>query len=182
MKFFEDLPCTTVICISLLGGALASLLRELLNYPSSVNAWVLLSHLNMKSQPVVILLPVDSVLEGTLLLSEYGKFNTCNCQDPHYLLMYNLWILNKLQNFVQKFQMMMQAPSLEYTMNTKIWTNNGTLLGAPLWLMMQLLHLKRQWRRIIYHLQHFLQAIQRRTDCNGGHRERSLITTVLANC
>lgn len=63
MKFFEDLPCTTVICISLLGGALASLLRELLNYPSSVNAWVLLSHLNMKSQPVVILLPVDSVLE-----------------------------------------------------------------------------------------------------------------------
>lgn len=79
MKFFEDLPCTTVICISLLGGALASLLRELLNYPSSVNAWVLLSHLNMKSQPVVILLPVDSVLEGTLLLSEYGKLNTCNC-------------------------------------------------------------------------------------------------------
>ncbi|CBI23880.3 unnamed protein product, partial [Vitis vinifera] len=63
MKFFEDLPCTTVICISLLGGALASLLRELLNYPSSVNAWVLLSRLNMKSQPVVILLPVDSVLE-----------------------------------------------------------------------------------------------------------------------
>ena len=78
MKFFEDLPCTTVICISLLGGALASLLRELLNYPSSINAWVLLSRLNMKSQPV-ILLPVDSVLEGTLLLSEYGKLNTCNC-------------------------------------------------------------------------------------------------------
>ncbi|WJZ84204.1 hypothetical protein VitviT2T_003819 [Vitis vinifera] len=62
-KFLKDLPCTTVICISLLGGGLASLLSELLNYPSSVNAWVLLSHLNMKSQPVVILLPVDSVLE-----------------------------------------------------------------------------------------------------------------------
>ena len=78
MKFFEDLPCATVICISLPGGALASLLIELLNYPSSINAWVLLSRLNMKSQPV-ILLPVDSVLEGTLLLSEYGKLNTCNC-------------------------------------------------------------------------------------------------------
>lgn len=79
MKFFEGLPCSTVICISVLGGALAGLLRELLHYPSSVIAWVLLSRLNLKSQPVIILMPVDSVLEGTLLSIEYDELNMCNC-------------------------------------------------------------------------------------------------------
>ncbi|XP_059648132.1 separase [Cornus florida] len=64
LNFFKGLPCSTVICISLLGGAYTNLLRELLFYPSSsVHAWILLSRLNSSSQPVVILLPVDSVLE-----------------------------------------------------------------------------------------------------------------------
>ena len=91
MKFFEGLPCTTAICISLLGDALASLLRELLNYPSSVNAWVLLSRFNLKSQPVVVLLPVDSVLEGTLLLSAYGKLNHVTIRIHIIFCIYNLW-------------------------------------------------------------------------------------------
>lgn len=103
MKFFDALPCTTVICITLLGGALVSLLRELLNYPSSVTAWVLLSRFDLKSQPVVILLPVDSVLEGTLLLSAYGILDmqllvsTLSPVPPTY------GILNKFQIFIQKF-------------------------------------------------------------------------------
>ncbi|KAJ4836891.1 hypothetical protein Tsubulata_046816 [Turnera subulata] len=62
-SFFADLPCSTVICISFIGGSLAKLLQELLLYPSSVGAWMVLSRLNFKSQPVVMLLPVDSVLE-----------------------------------------------------------------------------------------------------------------------
>ncbi|KAK9290720.1 hypothetical protein L1049_008894 [Liquidambar formosana] len=64
-KFFQSLPCSTVICMSLLGGAFGCLLRELLHFPSSVHSWMLLSHLNSKSKPVVILLPADSILEAS---------------------------------------------------------------------------------------------------------------------
>ncbi|KAA8545541.1 hypothetical protein F0562_020325 [Nyssa sinensis] len=65
LNFFRGLPCTTIVCVSLLGGAYASLLRELLLYPSSIHAWILISRLNSNSQPVVILLPVNSILEET---------------------------------------------------------------------------------------------------------------------
>ncbi|KAL7205879.1 hypothetical protein ACSBR2_018738 [Camellia fascicularis] len=63
LRFFQGLPCTAIICLSLLGGTLANLLTELLDYPSCPHAWILLSRLNSNSQPVVILLPVDSILE-----------------------------------------------------------------------------------------------------------------------
>ncbi|XP_021889373.1 separase isoform X3 [Carica papaya] len=62
-EFFKGLPSTPVVCISLIGGASASLLNELLLHPSSVRAWMLLSRLCSRSQPIVLLLPVDSVLE-----------------------------------------------------------------------------------------------------------------------
>ncbi|KAK7839536.1 separase [Quercus suber] len=62
-KFFVGLPCMTVICISLLGGAYASLVKDLLCYPTCVHAWMLVSRLNSKRQPVVVLLPVDPVIE-----------------------------------------------------------------------------------------------------------------------
>ncbi|XP_024005725.1 separase isoform X2 [Eutrema salsugineum] len=62
-EFFNNLPSSTIICISLLGGALNQLLQELLQIRSPVCAWVLVSRFNMKSQPVATLLPVDSVLE-----------------------------------------------------------------------------------------------------------------------
>jgi len=61
------LPDITVVCISLLGGAYASLLKDLLLYPTYVHAWMLVSRMNSKSQPVVLLLPVDPVIEGILL-------------------------------------------------------------------------------------------------------------------
>ncbi|KAI9176721.1 hypothetical protein LWI28_006369 [Acer negundo] len=61
--FFVGLPCTTIICISLLGDSYSTLLKELLHHPSCVHAWMLLSRLNPKSQPIVILLPVKMVLE-----------------------------------------------------------------------------------------------------------------------
>ena len=57
----------TVICISLLGGAYASLVKDLLCYPTCVRAWMLVSRLNSKRQPVVVLLPVDPVIEGIYL-------------------------------------------------------------------------------------------------------------------
>ncbi|CAA7060137.1 unnamed protein product [Microthlaspi erraticum] len=62
-EFFNNLPSSTIICISLLGGALNQLLQELMEIRSPVCAWVLVSRLNSKSQPVATLLPVDSVLE-----------------------------------------------------------------------------------------------------------------------
>ncbi|KAF8411822.1 hypothetical protein HHK36_004381 [Tetracentron sinense] len=61
--FFLGLPSTTIICISLLGGDYASLLKKMLLFPSSFPAWMLLSRLNSKNQPIVMLLPVDTVLE-----------------------------------------------------------------------------------------------------------------------
>ncbi|XVE94021.1 hypothetical protein REPUB_Repub01dG0244400 [Reevesia pubescens] len=63
VDFYAGLPCTAIICISLLGRAYTSLLKELLLYPSFIHAWMLLSRLNSKNQPVVLLLPLDSVLE-----------------------------------------------------------------------------------------------------------------------
>ncbi|CAN6914161.1 unnamed protein product [Brassica oleracea] len=62
-EFFSNLPSSTIICISLLGGALNELLQELMQIRSPVCAWVLVSRLTLKSQPVATLLPVDSVLE-----------------------------------------------------------------------------------------------------------------------
>ncbi|KAL3538573.1 hypothetical protein ACH5RR_001939 [Cinchona calisaya] len=61
-RFFQKLPCTTIICISVIGGADAILLRELLCC-ASAQAWILLSRLNSKSQPVLLLLPIESTLE-----------------------------------------------------------------------------------------------------------------------
>ncbi|XP_020873224.1 separase isoform X2 [Arabidopsis lyrata subsp. lyrata] len=62
-EFFINLPSSTIICISLLGGALNQLLQELMHIRSPVCAWVLISRLNPESQPVATLLSVDSILE-----------------------------------------------------------------------------------------------------------------------
>uniref|UniRef100_A0A7N0RG04 separase n=1 Tax=Kalanchoe fedtschenkoi TaxID=63787 RepID=A0A7N0RG04_KALFE len=63
LKFYQGLPSATVVCFSLLDGTLTKVLRELLGYPSTVNAWTLLSRFNSTNEPVVILQPVESVLD-----------------------------------------------------------------------------------------------------------------------
>ncbi|KAF3435151.1 hypothetical protein FNV43_RR22238 [Rhamnella rubrinervis] len=73
-KFFAGFPCTTVVCISFLGGPYASLLQEMLLYPSCVRAWMLVSRLNSKNQPIVLLLPLDSILEDDAVLSGSSSF------------------------------------------------------------------------------------------------------------
>ncbi|XP_048611351.1 separase-like [Brassica napus] len=68
-NFFNGLPETTAICISVLGGTLSKLLQELLKSPQ-VCGWLLLSRLSSKSQqPLAVLLPIYSSLEE-------GKFST----------------------------------------------------------------------------------------------------------
>ncbi|XWS62549.1 hypothetical protein CRYUN_Cryun06bG0020800 [Craigia yunnanensis] len=81
MNFCAGLPCTAIICISLIGSAYTSLLQELLLYPSSVHAWILLSRLNSKNQPVVLLLPLDSVLEEVSDGAAPDDDNARACQE-----------------------------------------------------------------------------------------------------
>ncbi|KAE8698781.1 putative Kinetochore protein ndc80 [Hibiscus syriacus] len=77
MNFYMGLPSTAIICISLLGHAYTSLMQELLLYPSSIHAWMLLSRLNSKNQPIVLLLPLDSVLKDAAPNDE----NARACQE-----------------------------------------------------------------------------------------------------
>ncbi|XP_074358633.1 separase isoform X1 [Apium graveolens] len=65
-NFYQSLPPAAIICVSLLGVAYASLLRELFSSHASVQAWILLSRLNSDSQPVFLLLPADSILGEAL--------------------------------------------------------------------------------------------------------------------
>ncbi|KAL1336318.1 hypothetical protein HN51_030706 [Arachis hypogaea] len=64
-KFLASLPSTTIICISFLGHDYASLLQELLLYPTSVKVWMQVSRLSFKSEPIVMLLPLDSILQDS---------------------------------------------------------------------------------------------------------------------
>ncbi|XP_038681739.1 separase isoform X2 [Tripterygium wilfordii] len=79
--FFARLPSTTIICISLLGGVYVSLFHELLNYPSCVGAWMLMSRMRSKSQPIVILLPVDAILND-LNDANSGSLEFPGSKDP----------------------------------------------------------------------------------------------------
>lgn len=68
-RFLAGLPSTTIICISLLGYDYTSLLQELLSYPKRVQAWMLVSRLSFKNEPVVMLLPLDSISQGIYIAS-----------------------------------------------------------------------------------------------------------------
>ncbi|XP_071716106.1 separase [Rutidosis leptorrhynchoides] len=65
LKFFEKLPCVTIVCVSFLGDSYVSLLRELLSYNISTRACVMFSRMNSDSAPVVVVLPVDPILSGS---------------------------------------------------------------------------------------------------------------------
>ncbi|KAL3814465.1 hypothetical protein ACJIZ3_015733 [Penstemon smallii] len=62
LRFFQGLPATPVICISLVAGADAGLLTAILHCSPTIPAWILLSHLSSDNQHVV-LLPVYTTLE-----------------------------------------------------------------------------------------------------------------------
>nr|KJB11857.1 hypothetical protein B456_002G207900 [Gossypium raimondii] len=86
MNFYVGLPGTAIICISLLGHDYTNLLQELLLYPSSIHAWLLLSRLNSKNQPVVLLLPLDSVLEEVSDDAAPNDDNARACQELRQLM------------------------------------------------------------------------------------------------
>ncbi|GAB4856923.1 hypothetical protein Ancab_014841 [Ancistrocladus abbreviatus] len=68
LKFYESLPSTTIVCLCLLGGAYPMLLQKFLPH-RPVHAWMLLSNLNALSEPVVILIPLDYVLQAPMFKS-----------------------------------------------------------------------------------------------------------------
>lgn len=78
LNFFQGLPSTPVICISLIAGADASLLKELLHCSPKVQAWILLSHLSSDNQHV-ILLPVHEILEGILFFEDTANMTLFLC-------------------------------------------------------------------------------------------------------
>ena len=73
-NFFESLPSATVVCMSLLEGSYTSLLEELAHNSSGLHGWILLSHLNGDYQPAVVLLPLNSILQGNFFsIGEYQQ-------------------------------------------------------------------------------------------------------------
>ncbi|GER26714.1 separase [Striga asiatica] len=79
-NFFEGLPPTPVICISIIAGADGTLISELLCCSPTVRAWILLSHLSSDNQHVV-LLPVYKILEDALDDDASSSSVVINCKD-----------------------------------------------------------------------------------------------------
>ncbi|GFP93870.1 separase [Phtheirospermum japonicum] len=80
LRFFQGLPSTPIICVSIVAGADATLISELLRCSPTVGAWILLSHLSSDSQHVV-LLPVYKTLEEASTEDASSSSAIFNCKD-----------------------------------------------------------------------------------------------------
>ncbi|KAK1428290.1 hypothetical protein QVD17_17121 [Tagetes erecta] len=81
LEYFQGLPRATVICLSMLGDDYASWLKDLLPYKSHTHAWVMFSRQTSESAPIVIVLPIDSIL-GSSKDDEDTSFDIhTNCSD-----------------------------------------------------------------------------------------------------
>ncbi|KAF3789517.1 Separase [Nymphaea thermarum] len=64
LGFFQHLPSTSILCISLIGGDCSNFLSEMSLLPCAhVSAWIFLSRLAQNQQPVSFLLPVDVIFQ-----------------------------------------------------------------------------------------------------------------------
>nr|XP_043623197.1 separase [Erigeron canadensis] len=96
LMFFKGLPRTTIICISMLGDGYANWLRDLLPHDSPIYAWIMFSRLNLDCSPVVVVLPVDSILAGsstddeylssTILFDKQHSDKSWNCPWDHTII------------------------------------------------------------------------------------------------
>nr|GEU88271.1 separase isoform X1 [Tanacetum cinerariifolium] len=93
IKFFLDLPRATIVCISVLGDTYACFLRDLLPYEYSAHAWIMFSRLNSDNAPIVIALPLGSILAGSLEDDEDSSsciFSSCgkswHCPWDHTII------------------------------------------------------------------------------------------------
>lgn len=61
-EIFENLPCNTTLCISFIGGALSTFLKDILGHHSEIHAWILVSRFNSNRKRMAALLPIYQVL------------------------------------------------------------------------------------------------------------------------
>ncbi|KAK7412084.1 hypothetical protein VNO78_03531 [Psophocarpus tetragonolobus] len=127
-KFLEGLPSTTIISISLLGHDYTSLLLELLSYPSCVQAWMLVSRLSLKNEPVVMLLPLDSILKASDegdLGTGLGNFPRCEGHSEKWQCP---WGFTVVDDVVPAFKTILEenylstiSPLEDTTQNRMLW-------------------------------------------------------------
>ncbi|XP_020532873.1 separase isoform X2 [Jatropha curcas] len=125
-EFFLNLPCTTVICISLIEGPCATLLQELLKYPSCVHTWMLLSRLNFKNQPIVMLLPLNAILEEAS--DDDEDFSERNGLDKHW---HCPWGVTVIDEVAPAFKLILE----ENYLSSSIFPLEDTKENRTLWWM-----------------------------------------------
>ncbi|KAG6409188.1 hypothetical protein SASPL_132222 [Salvia splendens] len=139
LDFFQGLPSTPVICISLVAGADASLLKDLLHCSPKVQAWILLSHLSSDNQHVV-LLPVHEILKEEASDEESGSSSIIyNCKD--FVKQWQCpWISSVIDDIAPLFRHVLEGnyySSSEYFLesireNTSLWWTQRNRLNECL--------------------------------------------------
>ncbi|KAL1534288.1 separase [Salvia divinorum] len=139
LDFFKGLPSTPVICISLVAGADASLLKDLLHCPPKVQAWILLSHLSSDNQHVV-LLPVHEILKEEASDEESDSSSIIfNCKD--FVTQWQCpWISSVIDDIAPVFRHVLEGnyySSSEYFLesireNTSLWWTQRNRLNECL--------------------------------------------------
>ncbi|KAL8258352.1 hypothetical protein R6Q59_030393 [Mikania micrantha] len=66
LNFFQGLPQATIICISVLRDDYANWLKNILPYKFPTHPWIMFSRLNSNCAPIVIVLPISSIISGRL--------------------------------------------------------------------------------------------------------------------
>ncbi|KAL5564053.1 hypothetical protein UlMin_033800 [Ulmus minor] len=128
-SFFAALPCSTIICISLLESPHANLLQELLHRSCGL-AWLLLSRLDSKSQPIVVLLPVNSMLEEAsddAANSGCSYFSQANNLDEHWLCPWGSTVVN---NVAPEFKVILEE---NYLSSSSKFPLEDTKKNRELW-------------------------------------------------
>ncbi|XP_047976121.1 separase isoform X2 [Salvia hispanica] len=139
LDFFQGLPSTPVICISLVAGADASLLKDLLHCSPKVQAWILLSHLSSDNQ-YVVLLPVHEILKEEASDEESSSSSVIfNCKD--FVKRWQCpWISSVIDDIAPVFRHVLEGnyySSSEYFLdsireNTSLWWTQRNRLNECL--------------------------------------------------
>ncbi|GJX34689.1 separase isoform X1 [Tanacetum coccineum] len=137
IKFFHDLPRATIVCISVLGDTYARFLRDLLPYEYSTHAWIMFSRLNSDNAPIVIALPLGSVLAGSLEDDEDSSsciFSSC---DKSWHCPWDHTIIDEVAPLFRRILEQNYASTSGHTLedtkqNRKLWWNQRKKLDQCL--------------------------------------------------
>ncbi|KAF8019982.1 hypothetical protein BT93_G0618 [Corymbia citriodora subsp. variegata] len=127
-RFFGCLPCATVLCMSVVDGSDAKLLQELLLYPSHIHSWMILSRLNHGSQPIVVLMPLDPILEDDfdeVSKSEDESSSSNKSLDQHW---HCPWGSSVVDNVVPAFKEILEENYLSCSLHALEDTKENRLL------------------------------------------------------